>query len=333
MFSKSKQLERRTQTTSLGTLPEGLGAVSNCGGPGSNQRRHQPVGQESQGSGSSRTTTPQAYGCSYQVIIRAALSATPTAPTRSTSLGLSRGCLDTATYRRSSAAGVWRELPSLTVWPHSQGFSLEQTEAYASCPAEGRSGHKALEGGALASAQKKAIRERRTVVFVDESGCYLLPAVVHTYSPVGQTPVLKEQFTRDHLSAISGITMKGKLLMRIQDHSFKSPDAIRFLKHLTEHISHRLLVVWDGNPIHRSNEVRDFLGSSEGKGIWLESLPAYAPDLNPDEGIWNYLKRVELRNVVCENMTQLFSQFRKAVQRLRRKRRIIRSCFAQAGLV
>jgi len=145
--------------------------------------------------------------------------------------------------------------------------------------------------------------------------------------------MLREQFTREHLSAISGITMRGKLLIHIQDRSLKGLDAVRFLKHLVEHVSHRLLVIWDGNPIHHGNEVRHFLSSKEGKGVQLEQLPAYAPELNPDEGIWNYLKRVELRNVVCQNMSQLFRQFRRAVQRLRQKRRIIRSCFAQAGLV
>lgn len=170
-------------------------------------------------------------------------------------------------------------------------------------------------------------------MFADETGCYLLPAVVRTYAPVGQTPVLRHQLTRDHLSAISGITPEGKLLVHTQDHSFKGPDAVRFLKHLVEHVSDKLLVVWDGNPIHHGNAVREFLSSEEGKGVLLERLPGYAPDLNPDEGIWNYLKRVELRNVVCENMAQLAGRFRKAVQRLRNRRRIIRACFAQAGLV
>jgi len=88
-------------------------------------------------------------------------------------------------------------------------------------------------------------------------------------------------------------------------------------------------VVWDGNPIHRSTEVRDFLSSEDGKGVHLEHPPTYAPELNPDEGIWNYLKRVELRNVVCRYMGQLFRQFPGAVQRLRQKRPIVRSCFVQ----
>ena len=333
MFPKGKELERRTEITRLGTLSTGLGAMSHCPGPGSDQRRHQPVGQESQEPWYCCTATSQADGCSLQADSRATCSTAPTPEAWSTSVGLSGRGVDSAPYCRSGAAGVWCELPSLTVWPDPQGLPLEQTKAYETSQAERRGGHKALEGGALAAAQKKALEEERTVVFVDESGCYLLPAVVRTYAPTGQTPVLREQFTRDHLSAISGITMRGKLLMRIQDHSFKGPDATRFLKHLVEHVSNRLLVIWDGAPIHRGKPVKEFLASGGAERIRLEPLPGYAPDLNPDEGIWNYLKRVELKNVICQHLGQLSYELGKAIKRLRQKPHIIRACIAQAGLV
>lgn len=57
---------------------------------------------------------------------------------------------------------------------------------------------------------KKARLERRTLVFVDESGFYLLPARVRTYAPLGQTPLLRVFQTRDHLSVMSGITLGGE---------------------------------------------------------------------------------------------------------------------------
>ncbi len=49
------------------------------------------------------------------------------------------------------------------------------------------------------------------MVFADQSGFYLLPLVMRTYAPAGQTPVIKEYLTHDHLSAMSGITPEGKL--------------------------------------------------------------------------------------------------------------------------
>jgi hypothetical protein len=121
-------------------------------------------------------------------------------------------------------------------------------------------------------------------LFVDQSGFYLLPAVVRTYAPRGQTPVLYEQLTRDHLSAMSGITPEGKLLMMEQEKAFKGPDVVRFLKHSLRQIPGKLLVVWDGSPIHRCKAVKEFLAEGSAARVQLERLPGYAPELNPDEG-------------------------------------------------
>jgi transposase len=65
----------------------------------------------------------------------------------------------------------------------------------------------------VAFPQEGALKEGRTIVFADQSGFYLLPTVVRTYAPVGRTPILKEHLSRDHLSAMSAITLEGKLYM------------------------------------------------------------------------------------------------------------------------
>ena len=76
-----------------------------------------------------------------------------------------------------------------------------------------------MAGRVLARAQRRARRERRTLVFVDESGFYLLPAVVKTYAPKGQTPILDEWQTRDHLSVMGGVTPQGKVYSQIRPKS------------------------------------------------------------------------------------------------------------------
>jgi transposase len=157
---------------------------------------------------------------------------------------------------------------------------------------------------------------------VDQSGFYLLPTVVRTYAPVGQTPILHEHLGRDHLSVISAITMEGKLLMMEQERSFKSQDVVRFLRHLLGQIPGKLLVIWDGSPIHRGRAVKDFLASGASSRLKLERLPGYAPDLNPEEGIWKHLKYVELKNVCCQSLAELKVELRKAKERLRHKREI-----------
>jgi transposase len=72
----------------------------------------------------------------------------------------------------------------------------------------------------------------------------------------------------------------------------ESAGIVRFLKHLLRHISGKLLVVWDGLPVHRSQAVKDFLRQGATQRVHLEQLPGYAPELNPAEGVWNYLKNV-----------------------------------------
>jgi transposase len=184
----------------------------------------------------------------------------------------------------------------------------------------------------VALAEKGAQKEGRTIVFCDQSGFYLLPAVVRTYAPVGQTPILKEHLSQDHLSAMSAITLEGKLYMIEQERSFKGEDVVRFLKHLMGQIPGKLLVIWDGSPIHRGGAVKDFLAGGASRRLKLEQLPGYAPDLNPDEGIWKHLKGVELKNLCCQSLQELKIELRKAKERLRHKRNVILGCIRQPGL-
>jgi transposase len=78
---------------------------------------------------------------------------------------------------------------------------------------------------------------------------------------------------------MSAITLDGKFYMIEQERSFKGEDAVRFLKHLMRQIPGKLLVVWDGSPIHRGGAVKDFLASGAASRLQLEQLPGYAPDL------------------------------------------------------
>ena len=180
--------------------------------------------------------------------------------------------------------------------------------------------------------QRQARRERRVLVFVDESGFYLLPGLVRTYAPEGLTPVLREKMTRDHLSVMGGLTPAGKVYTLVRQESLNGLHSVEFLLHLLRVAGKRLLVIWDGSPIHRRAEVKEFVSGTHGK-VWLEALPGYAPDLNPwDEGGWNHLKNVQLRNLACRDLEELHEQFHLALNRLRNRPRLIQSFFAQAGL-
>ena len=101
---------------------------------------------------------------------------------------------------------------------------------------------------------------------------------------MGKTPILKENLTRDHLSAMSAITLDGKLYMLEQERPFKAEDAVRFLKHLMHQIPGKLLVLWDGSPIHLGRAVKEFLASGATSRLKLEQLPATHPISTPRRG-------------------------------------------------
>jgi transposase len=87
----------------------------------------------------------------------------------------------------------------------------------------------------------------------------------------------------------------------------------------------KLLVIWDGSPLHRAKVVKTFLAAGGAKRLWLEQLPGYAPDLNPVEGIWNYLKRVRLGNVCCRTLAEVRYEVRLATANLRHKATVLAS--------
>lgn len=128
------------------------------------------------------------------------------------------------------------------------------------------------------------------------------------------------------------MTPGGKVYTLVRQEPLTGLDTVEFLAHLRRVAGDRLLVIWDGSPIHRRAEVTEFAANSRGR-IRVEALPGCAPDLNPlDEGGWHRLKDVELRNLACRDLEELYEQFHLAIARLRRKPKPVRSFFAQAGL-
>src|SRR5690348_400969 len=154
--------------------------------------------------------------------------------------------------------------------------------------------------------------------------------LVRTYAPIGQTPILRVPLTRDHLSAIGAMTPEGRLFMKMQEHAYCAEDVVAFLRLLLRKIPGKLLVIWDGAPIHRAKVIKAFLAAGAAKRLHLERLPSYAPDLNPQEGVWNLLKRREMKNLCCQHLFHVREALVRAKERLRHRRKVLQSCFLHA---
>jgi transposase len=157
--------------------------------------------------------------------------------------------------------------------------------------------------------------------------------VSRTYAPCGQTPVLRAPLTHDHLSIIGGVTADGRLFTQVQEQAYRGPAVVAFLRQLLRQIRGKVLVIWDGAPIHRCQPIKDFLAAGAAQRLQLEQLPGYAPELNPAEGVWNLLKRRELKNRCCQDLEELRWEVGLALRRLRRRPHLLTACFRQCGYV
>lgn len=120
--------------------------------------------------------------------------------TAATRLGVEATRLETA-GRRGDPPHLRRDLPPCARQPTATCRPSERPTPPLACGTTRRGHHPGVVARALAGPGKKAADEGRTVVWVDQSGFYLLPMAVRTWAPHGQTPL-----THDHLAAISGIT-------------------------------------------------------------------------------------------------------------------------------
>jgi transposase len=117
-----------------------------------------------------------------------------------------------------------------------------------------------------------------------------------------------------------------------QDGALNSANVVAFLEHLWREVSGRMVMIWGGAPIHRNHTIKAFLTTAAAHRLHLERLPAHAPELNPNEGLWQQLKGVERRYVCCGHLPQLRGERRDAVKRVRRQPRLIQSFFRRAKL-
>jgi transposase len=174
------------------------------------------------------------------------------------------------------------------------------------------------------------LREGRTIIFIDESGLSERPHRVRTWAPRGQTPVLQYHFNWKMLSAAAGMTWRN-FYFRLYPDSIRAPQVVDFLAHLLRQVRGKLLVLWDRLPGHKAHLTQEFIAAQEGR-LLTEYLPSYAPELNPVEYLWGYWKHHELPNFCPDDLTELGFFGRTALQRIRRRPRLVGSFWKQAAL-
>lgn len=175
------------------------------------------------------------------------------------------------------------------------------------------------------------------MVFLDESGLLTTPLVRRTWAPRGQTPVLYQCGRHwEKASIIGALTISprrrkvGLYFSLAANRNVDIPWVIDFLDNLLRHLKGPVVLVWDRLGVHRSRAVSSFIRRH--RRLHVELLPPYAPELNPVELVWAYLKRNPLANFAPPGIKQLTTAASRHARRLQRRQDLLRSFIHHARL-
>lgn len=182
----------------------------------------------------------------------------------------------------------------------------------------------------LAENSKKAREEHAHIVLIDESGLFLNPLVRRSWAKRGHTPIIGgDGGHRRKVSVIGAISVSprarrlGLHWSTRVDGYFDATEVIGFLRCVLGSLPGKVIVVWDGGSNHKGPLIRAFV--ERNKRLWLERLPSYAPELNPVEVVWSWLKYSQLANFVPDDLAELDREITNRLRPLRRNHRLLRS--------
>ena len=146
-------------------------------------------------------------------------------------------------------------------------------------------------------------------MFEDESGVSLLPSVRATWAPRGHTPVLRHRFGWKRLSLAGALVYEpdgsdAHLVFELRPGAYNDETLIEFLSDVKVIELRRVLLIWDGLPLHRSRRMLEWVASQR-DWLSIEPLPGYAPDVNPIEQVWGNLKSTELANLCSDSISEV----------------------------
>ena len=172
----------------------------------------------------------------------------------------------------------------------------------------------------------RAKRARGVIFWGDETGLRSDDVRGRGYAPRGRTPVVRVCHKRAGLSLLSAVTNKGELRWMAVDGAVKAPDLVRFLQRLIRDARRRIFLILDRLKVHRARLTQDWLAEHRAE-IAVHYLPAYSPELNPDEGVHADLKQAVPRQAPARSQPQLKRAVASHMHSLSKRPKRIRSIF------
>lgn len=172
-------------------------------------------------------------------------------------------------------------------------------------------------------------RWQAVLYFQDESGVSLTAVMGKTWAPKGKTPVVTATGNRGGLCITSAISPSGKMIFRIEKDKEKinAGKHIEFLQQIMKHHPNRkIIIIEDNAPAHIAKKVNTFVEQNKNR-FSIYRIPSYAPELNPDEHVWEYLKAHQLKAHQAKNKNELRSLVKRKMQGIQKKKGLVNSFF------
>jgi len=147
-----------------------------------------------------------------------------------------------------------------------------------------------------------------------------------TWAPKGRTPEVNTSGRRQAINAISAVNARGEFWFKIYAERLNKELFLQFLKAFLRGRRTPVLLVVDGHPAHRAKLISTYVQSLRGR-LEIHFLPGYAPELNPDEFVWNHLKHEGVSKKPLRQGESLRARVHEDLERIRRTPALVRSFF------
>jgi len=174
--------------------------------------------------------------------------------------------------------------------------------------------------------KKRAKRLGAKIFFSDEAGFQSDPVLGRTYGLKGHTPVVTTSGQRQSLNVISAVNARGEFWAVTYTGKLNAESFVVFLQNFMSSQSGKIFLVVDGHPAHKANAVKSYIQSLKGR-LELHFLPPYAPDLNPDEFVWSYMKNNGVSKKPLKKNESLQSRIDQDLNGIKGNRKLVQSFF------
>jgi transposase len=180
--------------------------------------------------------------------------------------------------------------------------------------------------------RKRAKRMGARIFFSDEAGFQSDPVLGRTYGLKGKTPVVTTSGQRQSLNVISAVNARGEFWAVTYTGKLNAESFVAFLQNFMNSQTGKIFLVVDGHPAHKANIVKSYIRSLKGR-LELHFLPPYAPDLNPDEFVWSYMKQNGVSKKPLKKNESLQSRIDQDLNAIRGNRKLVESFFHADSVV